>query len=202
MVICERQNEMSREHAKFLHIAIREVLAEAEIKASNLDAVAVTTGPGSYTGIRVGFAAAKGLCFALSLPLIAVNTLEFLAACGINAIGKDGFYVPMIDARRMEVYTAIYDRKLEVKLEPQAMILNEQSFLNYKTEKMYFFGNGSEKLRQNTVSEVAHFYFEKVNFHGTPFASLTFEKFNSVNFVNIAYSEPQYLKEFFSVAAK
>mgnify|MGYP001817478491 CR=1 FL=1 len=133
-------------HAERLHVYIDDVLKEANLSTKDLDAIAVSKGPGSYTGLRIGVSAAKGLCFALDIPLISVSTLESLAH-QVNA--ESGVIVSMLDARRMEVYSAVYDIKYSLIREIQAQILDNSSFENYLNQgNAYFVGNGVEKTKE------------------------------------------------------
>ena len=132
-------------HAERLHIYIDDVLKEANIKSSQLDAIAVSKGPGSYTGLRIGVSAAKGLCFALNKPLIAISTLEALAH-QVNI--SEGIIVPMLDARRLEVYSAIFDVNYNQIRETQAQLLDATSFISYLDKsKVTFIGNGVAKTK-------------------------------------------------------
>ncbi|MCK7558859.1 tRNA (adenosine(37)-N6)-threonylcarbamoyltransferase complex dimerization subunit type 1 TsaB [Chitinophaga sedimenti] len=142
------RNAEQRDHAARLPLFVREVLQTAGITSAQLDAIAVSAGPGSYTGLRVGAATAKGLCYAWKKPLIAIGTLELMANGMINATGnKDALYCPMIDARRMEVFTAVYDASITPLLVPQALVLDEQSYQNWITTSgdILFFGDGAAK---------------------------------------------------------
>ena len=147
-------NEDPKCHAAFLHEAINKVLHNNDIPMTKLKAIGVTNGPGSYTGIRVGLAAAKGLCFALGIPLITYNTLEVMAISAIDEIkDKNALYCPMIDARRMEVFTAMYKADMNIVEEPSAKILADGSYEEYLRNKaIYFFGNGSKKMQNISIS--------------------------------------------------
>jgi tRNA threonylcarbamoyladenosine biosynthesis protein TsaB len=142
-------NQDTKQHASFLHTAIDQLLSENQIQMHQLKAIGVSNGPGSYTGIRVGLAAAKGLSYALQIPMITFNTLEVMAITAVNEIkNEDAYYCPMIDARRMEVYTAVYNYQLKEIISPQAMILSENSFEEIaQQQEVIFFGNGSEKFK-------------------------------------------------------
>src|SRR5687767_4686808 len=140
-------NEEQKDHAGWIHQAIENLLASKSLSLKELHAVAVTAGPGSYTGLRIGLATAKGLCYALSLPLITVNTLEAMAVCAIAAKQEAERFCPMIDARRMEVFTAVYDQELSVIMKPAAMILDSTAFQTLLNDyRVLFFGNGYPKL--------------------------------------------------------
>ena len=144
ILLSELVNKDQKSHSSFLQPAIKEILQAVHKNVQQIDVVAVTEGPGSYTGLRVGMAAAKGICFALSKPLITINTLEALAATAIGALAPDAqtLICPMIDARRMEVYTAIYDKELVVVSPPAAIILKANALDNYFSEqKIIFIGS-------------------------------------------------------------
>jgi tRNA threonylcarbamoyladenosine biosynthesis protein TsaB len=193
-VIEERFSNSQKEHASFLQVAIAEITTLAGIALKNLSAVAVINGPGSYTGLRVGMSGAKGICFALSIPLIAVNTLEWMvAACKDEA----DLFCPMIDARRMEVFTAMYDyKKIEVA-PPTAMILEPDSFkTDLQAKKVLFFGNGAEKFSVLTNHPNARFL---PVFPGTKeLAEIAWNLYQERTFADLAYAEPLYIKEFYT----
>ncbi|MGB5005983.1 MAG: tRNA (adenosine(37)-N6)-threonylcarbamoyltransferase complex dimerization subunit type 1 TsaB, partial [Ferruginibacter sp.] len=142
-------SESQKEHASFLQSAIQQLCKTASIHLPEIDAVAVTAGPGSYTGLRVGMASAKGLSYALKKPFITMGTLEILARSAMDLFPDQPetvLYCPMMDARRMEVFTAIYQKDLNAILEPGAMVLDESSFeAHLLTHKILFFGSGSAK---------------------------------------------------------
>jgi tRNA threonylcarbamoyladenosine biosynthesis protein TsaB len=146
-------NDNQKEHATFLHVAIQALFTEASIQISAIDAIAITSGPGSYTGLRVAMAAAKGLCFALNKPLIAVNTLQVMAYAAKEYLNTEdtlhanALLCPMVDARRMEVFTALYNVNLQEIRPPCALILENTSFNMWENNEIYFFGSGSEKFK-------------------------------------------------------
>ncbi len=191
-------NHEFKEHAKFLHPAIHQLLKENNVTPSHLCAVAVTHGPGSYTGIRVGLAAAKGFCYALKIPLITLNTLDVLAISATQKL-KDpmSLYCPMIDARRMEVYSAMYNFQHIRIMEPQAVILTS-SFSEKFTESgnVYFFGSGSKKFQELLVNDKLNYIFETIDIQPEALAKISFQRFLSKEFSDLAYSEPEYLKDF------
>lgn len=193
-VIAERLSNNQKEHASFLQVAIAEITTKAGIPLRNLSAVAVINGPGSYTGLRVGMSGAKGICFALSIPLITVNTLEWMAAaCKDEA----DLFCPMIDARRMEVFTALYNHeKIEVA-PPTAMILEPDSFkADLQAKKVLFFGNGAEKFSALTNHPNAHFI---PVFPGSKeLAKIAWNLYQERTFADLAYAEPLYVKEFYT----
>lgn len=180
-------------HAESLHLFIDDVITSAKIKPSLIDAIAVSKGPGSYTGLRIGVSAAKGLCFSLDKPLISVSTLELLS----HQVKIDrGCIVPMLDARRMEIYSAIFDKNHSQIREIQAQILEETSFLNeLEKGKVYFIGNGVEKTKTIIKHENAVFIEHKLP-SANEMGTLSFEKYKKNEFENLAYFEPFYLKDF------
>jgi tRNA threonylcarbamoyladenosine biosynthesis protein TsaB len=180
-------------HAESLHVFIDDVVKSAKIKLSEIDAIAVSKGPGSYTGLRIGVSAAKGLCFSLDKPLISVSTLVSLS----HQVKIDnGFIVPMLDARRMEIYSAVFDANHHQIREIQAQILDESSFLDYlNKDKVYFIGNGVEKTKTVIQHKNATFIENKLP-SAKEMGTLAFEKYKNNDFENVAYFEPFYLKDF------
>lgn len=191
--LCLLSNQMQKEHATWLHPAIGEALRSAGKKITDLAAVGITAGPGSYTGLRVAMASAKGLCYALNIPLIAVNTLEAMAYA---ALGEEAAYLcPAIDARRMEIFTAVYDKDLTTILPPQSLIIQPDSFAELlEKETIVFFGNGHQKMEP--VIRHPHALFKNVPFNATHLAVAAFQKYEKKEFASLALTEPIYLKEF------
>jgi tRNA threonylcarbamoyladenosine biosynthesis protein TsaB len=196
-----KENRHQKEHASFLHAAIKIILNEAGINISDIDAFSVTSGPGSYTGLRVGMASAKGFSYAFSKPLITINTLEVMAKTGLdNVIGLDPstLLCPMLDARRMEVFTALYDIELKNVFPPQPLILQENSFNSLIAKgKIVFFGSGSDKFKAVVRSHNA--VFEVVDYSAQSLASLADKAFQQKKFTDVSYSEPTYFKDFHSM---
>ncbi len=186
-------------HAEKLHQFIHEVLTQSNLTFKDLDAIAIGKGPGSYTGLRIGVSAVKGLCFALDIPLIAINTLTILA----NAISvKDAYIIPLLDARRLEVYTAVFNDKSEEITQTNNHILNEQSFINYLTDKkVYFLGDGASKTKDIITNSNAVFL---KNHHPSAkeMGKLAYQKFINNDFEDVAYFEPFYLKDFHVTVSK
>jgi tRNA threonylcarbamoyladenosine biosynthesis protein TsaB len=183
-----------RDTASWIQPAILEIFKENNLSAASLNAVAVSAGPGSYTGLRVGMATAKGLCFALKIPLITLNTLKIIATAYPN---PEGLLCPMIDARRMEVFTALFDKDLSEIMKPSNMILNDQSFGEILDEqKIYFFGNGSLKFRE--VIKHKNAFFTDISHSSADMIRLAQQAYDKQEFADLAYSEPNYGKEFFS----
>lgn len=203
LVLAYEQNEDQKMHASFVQSAIANMLAQSGIKLKDLDAVAITEGPGSYTGLRVGFATAKGLCFAMNKPLITVNTLHVMAYASISQLtnSKDDevetLYCPMIDARRMEVFMAVYDRNMEINIPPAAVILNEPGALDFANgKKVIFSGSGMDKIKNIEFTGIA--IFNEKHHSVLHLAKLASEQYTQNNYADLAYSEPFYGKEFYS----
>jgi tRNA threonylcarbamoyladenosine biosynthesis protein TsaB len=190
-------NSNQRDHASWLHPAIQRTTADAGIALKDIEAVAVTIGPGSYTGLRVGLSAAKGLCFALNIPLICINTLELMAYAGIDT--EADLVCPLIDARRMEVFMAVYNKNMQEIIKPRAMIVDKHSFDSMlATNKIAFLGNGSKKLQNLIVHDNA--IFNNIAATATNMIPLSERLFTEKKFANLAYIEPLYIKEFYSTA--
>ena len=204
--MAEVSNTDQKAHGSFLQPAIQSLLKNAAVKIHDLDAIAVSAGPGSYTGLRVGMASAKGLCYALNRPLISLSTLEILAFSVIwdsrnQAIHPSTLFCPMIDARRMEIFTALYDQKLQIVLAPCAMVLDENSFANgLLNNHILFFGNGTGKWQ--SVCKNSNALFMYISNNALAMSKLANQKFEQKDFANLSYSEPLYLKEFFDNNAK
>lgn len=201
-VLFEETNAEQNNHAAFLQPAIEVLIQKAGIDLHAIDAISVSHGPGSYTGLRVGMATAKGLCYALGKPLITVSQLEVLTKDIIDNAGifeENVLYCPMIDARRMEVFTALYDKYLSEALSPLALILDENSFYKFLLKnKVVFFGSGADKWQQLCKDENALFT-STVN-KGLALSRLAFEKFQKNELADLAYAEPLYIKEFYTTA--
>lgn len=191
-------NEKQKEHASFLQAAIQQLVKNTGIQLKEIDAVAVTSGPGSYTGLRVGMASAKGLCYALKKPLITIGTLEVLTASALDSsedIENEILFCPMLDARRMEVYTAIYQNNLSVFSAPSALILDESAYEKLlANNKIVFFGSGSPKWQ--SICKHPNASFKQVTIQPESMSKLSISLFLKKNFTELAYSEPLYLKEF------
>ena len=199
-VLDHRENYEGQTHATMLSQYVRDMLDYARSREMKVDAIAVSIGPGSYTGLRIGLSEAKGLAFGMQVPLIGVNTLQLLAVSAMfnHFIDDDDvLYVPMIDARRMEVYTAAYNPALEPALEPQAMILDENSFgdLLQQGHTLVAMGNGSDKARTVLTHERMRFV-AGVKPVAVDMMALAEKAYREQNFIDVAYSTPLYLKEF------
>lgn len=203
------QNNDQKNHASFVQPAIQNIINQANISLHNIQAIVVVNGPGSYTGLRVGLASAKGLCYALSKPLILLNTLDIMALelqknltslLPTNTYNLPILFCPMIDARRMEVYTALYNKHLNFIIEPGAKILNENSFTQELQENIILFsGNGSTKFKQITNHPNA--IFTSHNYQINSIIEVGNQKYKQSAFSNLAYSEPFYLKDFYTTAS-
>ncbi len=194
-----KANQNQRDHASFLQPAIHTLLQEANHTLKDLSAVAVTSGPGSYTGLRVGFASAKGLAYALAIPLISIETTLVMSAAAIahHKIDVPVLLCPMIDARRMEVFTALYSKDLQPVSPISALILSPESFARQlEFSRLLFFGNGAPKWQ--TICNHAHALFADVDWNAADMVQLANKLFLEKNFSDLAYSVPVYGKEFHS----
>ena len=185
-ILCKEIAEEGYSHAEKLHVFIEEAIAESGITVQDLEAIAVSQGPGSYTGLRIGVSAAKGLCFALNIPLIAVDTLQTLAS---KANVSNGKIIPMLDARRMEVYSEVFNADLEVERAIQAEIITEDSFAAY-TEKLYFVGDCAEKCKPVLTKENFVFLEEIKYPSAREMSKISFDKYQKSDTVDVAYFEP------------
>lgn len=191
-VLCKEIAEGGYTHAEKLHVFIEEILKESGVPVQQLKGIAVSKGPGSYTGLRIGVSTAKGLCYSLGIPLISVDTLQVLAK---QVSVENGLIVPMIDARRMEVYSAVFDSNHNKVKEVQAEILTEESYTEI-TETIYFIGDCQEKCKTVLTKDNFVFLPEIVFPSANEMSSLSYEKFIKDDFEDVAYFEPFYLKDF------
>ena len=198
-VLTEKCDLNGPNHAVCLGVFVDEVLSFAESHALPLDAVAVSQGPGSYTGLRIGVSMAKGVCYGRSVPLIGIPTLQLLCVEPLlyhDEIEDDALLIPMIDARRMEVYSAVYDRSLNMVRQVQADVIDDHSYLEYlDSHPVYFFGDGAAKCSNVICHPAAHFIdnIAPLARHMTPLAERAVAQ---QNYVDVAYFEPFYLKDF------
>jgi len=200
-IVAMAVNPDQRDHAAWLHIAVEKMMRDAGSHMKDLDAVAVTSGPGSYTGLRVGMAAAKGFCYALDIPLITENKLKVMAMAARDRIAQDALLCPMIDARRMEVFTAIYKIDLEEIMPTTAMVIDQHSFEQYLSDRqMSFFGGGSNKCKPIITAPSAAFI--EINYNPGYLGILSFLRYLQREFTEVAYSEPAYTKEFYTHTKK
>lgn len=203
-VLFEKASFDGPSHAALLGVFIEEALSVSKGKGKKLDAVAVSSGPGSYTGLRIGVSVAKGLCFGFGIPLIGIHTLDIMAATAIkeNKSAADCLYCAMLDARRMEVYAAIYDSSLKLVRETTADIVEADTYSPYLEKgKICFFGNGAAKCKSVITSPNAIF-IEDIHPLAVNMIPLAEQAFAAGQFEDTAYFEPFYLKEFQATIAK
>jgi tRNA threonylcarbamoyladenosine biosynthesis protein TsaB len=197
-----RESVGARDHSGALTNYIAEVFAEAGLNYHQLNAIAVSMGPGSYTGLRIGVSSAKGLCYALDKPFIAIDTLKSLAwqalqNCKLQEKNSEDFLlVPMLDARRMEVYTAVFDQNLQVIEPVNAQIITENSFEAYTGKKIFYFGDGASKCRSTIELNNRFTFTDNINLSAFAICMLAESEFQNNNFADVAYCEPFYLKDF------
>jgi len=194
---------LEKSHANLLTLVIESVANHANVKLSDLDAIAVSKGPGSYTGLRIGVSTAKGLCYALDKPLIAINTLKAMAI-EVNQFNIEKHLLcPMIDARRMEVYTALYDPGLNEVQSTSAKVLDKNSFdETLSKSNVLFFGNGSNKFEELMTSKDGAYFIDGVSPSASAVATLAYKAFQANDFEDVAYFEPYYLKDFRATTPK
>ena len=209
-IITAITNDTQKDHAAWINAAIDKLFARTKYNIDDLAAIGVSNGPGSYTGLRIGLSTAKGLCYALKIPLIAVGTLQVMALNAVQALAKSGLQsadtgsenklrdvliCPMIDARRIEVFTAIYDVRLNEVVKPQACVLGPASFGELlKRQKILFLGNGSKKFQQ-VCQHLDNAIFKNFPLNPSALGTLIYRDFIGNNFAGLAYTEPLYLKE-------
>ena len=195
------ENAEQKDHASWLHPAVEKMMRQTGRQLRDLQAVAVVSGPGSYTGLRVGMAAAKGFCYALQIPLITEDKLKMMAFAAREQDPGVDLLCPMIDARRMEVFTAIFQNDLSVLLSSTAMIIDGNSFSEYlENHRLSFFGGGSDKCKPIISSPSAAFI--DVKDHAGYLGVLSFLRYLHQEFTGLAYSEPAYTKEFYTHTRK
>lgn len=203
-VIFEKLSMEGPSHAALLGLFVKDAIEQVKNAGITLNAVAVSCGPGSYTGLRIGVSEAKGLCYGLNIPLIAIKTPLIMAEAVLHArkIADDELLCPMIDARRMEVYTAIYDKELNIVRDISAEIVDSEIYKSYLDKnKVLFFGNGADKCKGIIVEENAIF-IENIYPQASYMARLSYEAYISNQFVDTAYFEPFYLKDFIATTSK
>ena len=205
MALAHQETGGGRNHAALLSDYIKYCLDFAREKELKLEAVAVSTGPGSYTGLRIGLSEAKGLAYALDIPLIGIDTLRIMA-CNVmftQELEGDEIFVPMIDARRMEVYTAAFDFALEPVMEQQALILTPESYSDIiaTNRKVLFFGNGSDKARDLIKADNVEF-IPDIHPLAIDMIALAERAYSQRQFMDIAYSVPNYIKDFQATTPK
>ncbi len=202
VLLAIRESEGTREHSAELTGYIADVFSEAGLTYQQLDAVAVSMGPGSYTGLRIGVSSAKGLCYALDKPIIAVDTLKSLAWQALQNYIQSGknldnvLFCPMLDARRMEVYTAMFDKDLRLIEPVYANIITEDSFNSFSGKEIIYFGDGASKCNSLFDSKDNFTFSGNINLSAKAICMLAEKEFENGNFADLAYCEPFYLKEF------
>ena len=207
-------NETQKDHAAWINDAVDKLFAGTGYNINDLTAIGVSNGPGSYTGLRIGLSTAKGLCYALKIPLIVVGTLQVMALNAVQALAQSNFQsadnggenelvdiliCPMIDARRMEVFTAVYDVRLNEVIKPQACVLSPATFGDLlKRQKILFLGNGSKKFQQ-VGQHIDNAIFKNFPLNPSALVTIIYRDFIGNNFAGLAYTEPLYLKEPYAV---
>jgi len=195
ILIAEKEhNADGYTHAEQLNLFIEEVINSANITLKEIEAVALSMGPGSYTGLRIGASTAKGLCYALEIPLLAIFTLKAMAF-GMAKNTKSAIYCPMIDARRMEVYSALFDENNKEIRGVQADVVDEQTYAEFLKDEVLFFGDGALKCKEIINHKNAKF-IEGIYPSAKNLGVLANAKFENKNFEDVAYFEPYYLKDF------
>jgi len=193
VIAFKEYNDRNYSHSELLHNYILEVIAESQIQLTDLSAIAVSKGPGSYTGLRIGVSAAKGLCYALNIPLISINTLESLAH---QITIQEGLIVPVLDARRMEVYSAVFNEKYQMVEGVKAQVITPDSFNSLLSENaVCFLGSGANKIATVIKHQNAHFILDQLP-SAKQMAKLAYQKYKIGNTEDVAYFEPFYLKDF------
>lgn len=197
-----RESEGSKEHSAALTGYFADVFAEAGLAYEQLDAIAVSMGPGSYTGLRIGVSSAKGLCYALNKPIIAIDTLKSLAWQALQQVkpqkadSENFLLCPMLDARRMEVYTAMFDNKLHLIEPVNACVVTEDSFNAYADREIIYFGDGAGKCISLLESKSNLSFLNSIHLSALSICMLAESDFENKNFADVAYCEPFYLKDF------
>lgn len=195
-VLAQREINAGYTHAENLHVFIEQVLKEAGLVPADLEAIAVGRGPGSYTGLRIGVSAAKGLAYALSVPLISVSTLLQMALAASQQ-QSNCYYCPMLDARRMEVYLEVFDEVMQSIRPVSALVLNEASVEQLRYDKpVCFFGDGMPKVRHLLERLPGSSFLDNIHPSALHMAGLSYNSFLAKRFEDVAYFEPFYLKEF------
>lgn len=205
--LAERTHQEQKDHAAVIIPFVKELLQECQLDQKQIRAVAISGGPGSYTGLRVAASTAKGLCYALDIPLIAINTLEMMAggmktllddepAGGDRPPVTDYYFCPMIDARRMEVFTALFDKDLRPVVQPEAVVLDEDFLTDYRHQPLVVFGTGSTKAEKLLSGRIS-WLFRDFTCKASDLALPAEKAYRQQQFQNLAYFEPVYLKPFY-----
>lgn len=201
-LIENNNSKIERSHSKLLIKLIDDTLNNNKLKIADIDIFSISKGPGSYTGLRIGLSSIKGFCYALDKPLVSINTLKILAISALENIDdKDFILCPMIDARRMEVYTKSFDHNLNELSNDQAIILEKDTFENFKDKKVYFFGDGSDKYKK-IVNRKNFIFLDNINPDSKFMGKLSYDKFINRNFEDLSSFEPNYIKDFYLIKKK
>jgi len=203
-IAADRIESQANNHSKVIGLFAKELIDEAAKNKIEICAVAISKGPGSYTGLRIGTSFAKGFCYGNNIPLIAIPTLKTMAYGALQKLGKatDTLLCPMIDARRMEVYSALYNSNLDEVEAVKANIIDSNSYKDTLSEKkIYFFGNGSDKCKQ-VIENPNALFLDKMAPLATDMGELAWEEYKKGSFVDVAYFEPFYLKEYIATISK
>lgn len=200
LIECKEIAEENFSHAEKLHVFVEQLLEDNNKKLSDLDAIAISQGPGSYTGLRIGVSSAKGLCYGLSIPMIALDTLEVLAR---QIKIESGLIVPMLDARRMEVFSAVFDVQYKKIAPIEAMIIDETSFAAYSSSNtLHLLGDGAAKCKEFLLGDNFVYHTDNVYPSAREMCVMAYDKFQANDFVDVAYFEPFYLKDFVLMTKK
>ena len=201
-ILAATELNVEKSHSEQLIIIIQQLLKSVAIKMTDLKAVAIASGPGSYTGLRIGTSTAKGFCYTLEIPLLAVNTLEAMLY-NVNMYMPEALFCPMLDARRMEVYCLIADAHKQILKPTEAVIVDESSFNDILSENpVVFFGNGSEKCKEVVGTKANVIFVDNITTSAKGVGEAAWKKFVNKEFEDVAYFEPFYLKEFKAIKPK
>ena len=200
--IGNESSSKERSHSKLLLKLVDDLMKKSKTTIKDIDCFSISMGPGSYTGLRIGVSTFKGLSFSLKKPLIGINTLDIMTESVINLIDDNKFYLcPMIDARRMEVFTKMFDQDLKIIIDDQAMILDDRSFSKYINEKIFFFGSGAKKFIE--LLDVPNFQLiDEINPSSRFMGKISLNKYKSKDFQDVMYFEPYYIKDFHLIKKK
>ena len=197
LIACKSFLSENYSHSELLTIFIEDVMNKSKFSLNDLHAISVSKGPGSYTGLRIGVATAKGLSYSLSIPMISISTLRSMSHHISDLKPNYDLYCPMIDARRMEVFSAFYDSQNNMIREVRADIIDQYSYKKHLNKKVLFFGDGAEKCKKIINSDNA-FFLDNIYPSADYMTELSLQKYHKNKFEDIAYFEPFYLKEFVS----
>ncbi len=201
-LIKSANSKIERSHSKLIISLVDKVIKGSKLEIADVDAFSISSGPGSYTGLRIGLSCLKGFCYGLEKPLISINTLKILAKSATEKIDDiDAYICPMVDARRMEVYTKLFNYSLEEISDDSALILDENSFVNYEDKTIFFVGSGSQKFKG--ISDNGNFKFlPDIIPNSIHMGELSFNKFLNNDFEELSTFEPNYIKDFYLIKQK